>query len=276
MSEPIKVKGMGLLTGLSLAGTLIQAGEFTKLKALEEQGQREEFEKLFRSYLRDAIFRLKTNAEDAISEKSSNPKYSATILKILSAKLSDSVVKVEFFEDLSDKEYASNVIKLISKNESEISAQLSSTDERDVQEAIKQYGNWSDLKYYVNSSNALDSYWKAQSMSKNSSGTLISYLLLALALIVSLFAFRAMSRMEVVLPCLAFILLIVSLVVLLAVNGSKKKAKKNVEEFKSLYDEEKLLKINNTYHSSIDEVKAKMKDIEEVIVQLLGKMPVLD
>jgi hypothetical protein len=119
MSEPVKVKGMGLLNAVNIAGTLIQAGQYSKLKSLEQQGQMEELQKLFLSYLRDAIFKIKSNADNAVSLKEIYPKYSVSALRLLSKRLNNSSIKVENFGELSDKEYVLNTIKFIQSNEAE-------------------------------------------------------------------------------------------------------------------------------------------------------------
>ena len=282
MSDKIKVKGMGLLNAISLTNTLIQAGEYSKLKSLEEQGQKAEFEKLFLSYIKDALFKLKTNAEEAVAEEISNPKYAAAVLKILSAKLSNSAIKVEYFPDFQDKEYASNTVKFISKNETELSSKLSEADAKDVQDAVDCYRDWSDLNYYVESDDAFHSYLDARSISSSSKGCIVPMIMVILSGIIPAIALYFLSATSYnvsiisIILCLSAGLFICGILYWAIDNGREKKAKESVEEFESFYDEKRLLAIDGTYNSSVDDVANVMKDTEKKIVTLIGKMPIFE
>lgn len=286
MSDKIKVKGMGLLNAISFTNTLLQAGEYSILKSIEEQGMKAEFEKLFLSYIKDALFKLKTNAEEAVAEKISNPKYAAAVLKILSAKLTNSAVKDESFPDLQDKEYASNTIKLISRNETEISSKLSEADGKDVQDAVSRYETWSDLNNYVESHPAFQSYLESRLKSSSSKGCIVPIIMfLLIFFILGIFLVGMMGPRSsdfssiYVIAYISFTsagLLIGSIVYWAIANGRTKKEKEKVEEFERFFDENKLLAIDTTYNSSLDNVATKMKVTEKEIVNLIGKMPSFD
>jgi hypothetical protein len=283
MSDKIKVKGMGLLNAVSIASTLIQANEYTKLKALEEEGRQEEFEKLFLSYIKDAIFKLNSKAEDAVAEKVTNPKYAAAVLKMLSAKLANSAVKVENFEDLQDKTYASNTRKFITDNEAEISSKLSVADAKDVQDAVACFKYWSDMDYYMKSNTAFQSYEEARLKSSSSTGCIVPIIMYILSFIIPYFALlgentstSTFTAILIFVACLSAGLLIGGIVYWAVAYGRKKKAKQTVEEFESFFDAEKLRDIEEKFKSSLGDVKSQMEINEEMIVTLIGKMPSFD
>jgi hypothetical protein len=275
MSEPVKVKGIGLLNAISFASTLIQANEYTKLKALEEQGQNDEFNKMFLSYLKNAIFKIKSTAEDAVSESKSNPEYSSAVLKLLLAKLDNSAVKIENFEDISDKEYASNAIKFMKENEAEISSKLTTDGKEKVQGVINSYNSWSDLKYYIDNINEFNSYKEAIKKSSSAVGCVGPIIIFLLGIVSVFLALFAMFKDNTnILPgCLALFLIFGSIIWWAIANGNKKKAKNSVKEFESFFDEVKLKNIDNTYQSSFSGIQDKLKLLQENIISLIGKMP---
>ena len=276
MSDEIKVKGGWVFGALGVASTLIQAGNYAKLKALEEKGQQAEFEKMFQAYIKDAFFKLKSQADDAAAEEKSNPKFAAAVLKMLSNKIEKSPIQIEHFTELQDKEYVSNARKFIFNRSKAANSKLSEEESTDVQDAIEYYEAWSVLEKYVNDYYEYQAYKQALSKSSNSIGCIFQIIMFILSGIIPSLAFSGRNSTGSTFGLFAFIafgMFVGSIVWWLVERGTKKKAKNQVEVFKQPHDVETLREIDVQYKGSRDEAQSQMEANESAIVELIGKMP---
>jgi hypothetical protein len=158
-----------------------------------------------------------------------------------------------------------------------LTSQLSIEDEKDIKQALNQFEEWSDLDYYVDNKTEYDSYKETLNKSSSSAGCIAPIIVFVIATITLVFAFMALGdSTNFGSSCLAISLYLVGIVWAFVSISNKNKLKKKVEEFQNLYDINRLNKVDSRYKSSRNQVTTKMREIENNIVALIGKMPAFD
>ncbi|MCA9981351.1 MAG: hypothetical protein KDD89_10970 [Anaerolineales bacterium] len=135
--------------GLGMANAAANAHSAAKLEEMRQQGAEAALMQELIKYLRNEIFNFKKSAEAILEAEDVEPKVRVGALKLLEARLEQSGIEPTLFVELADKEYASDTIKLIQSNSSQLFLALSPPEQKETEQAVEAVMQLSEYEFYL-------------------------------------------------------------------------------------------------------------------------------
>lgn len=136
--------------GLDVANVAINVNNASQLEELRMQGAATALIQAIIKELRDQIFNYKQVAESILASENESRIISAGAMKVLEARLNKSEITPDLFQELTDKEYAANTIKLIHENSNRLFNHLNENEKNTVLNIVSVTSRFPDYNFYLN------------------------------------------------------------------------------------------------------------------------------
>lgn len=267
--------------GLGVANLAVNADNASKLESLRMQNAALSLIQAVIKQLRDQIFNYKQTAETILANESKMPLASAGAMKILEERLRESNITPELFQELSDKEYAANAIKLIRENSSRMFNQLSDAERTQVLEVASATSRLSDYNFYVENYEAAKKLQQATETvnvykDRNGCLTMIGIGLYIYPVGIGTLALMAEGGFWIVVSIIAFALWVWGFTAILKWKNGQgfKSAKEYVEQHKDTVDLKYFNKLEKKL-GDVEQVKILQGEAQNVVEKFFQDTPML-
>lgn len=136
---------------LVLGAASASAGMYnaSQLETLRRQGAEAALIQAIIQYLREQIFEFKQMAESALTFEAQSAKLAAGAISVVELRLLSSGITPDLFQELGDKEYTKNMVRLIGDNKRRLLAMLSTDEQSEVGRVAAAAARLPDYNYYV-------------------------------------------------------------------------------------------------------------------------------
>lgn len=141
---------------LVLGAASASAGMYnaSQLETLRRQGAEAALIQAIIQYLREQIFEFKQMAEWALTLEAQSAKLAAGAISVVELRLLSSGITPDLFQELGDKEYTKNTVRLIGDNKRRLLAMLSTDEQSEVGRVAAAAARLPDYNYYVSNFDA--------------------------------------------------------------------------------------------------------------------------
>lgn len=147
--------------GLDVANVAINVNNASQLEELRMQGAATALIQAIIKELRDQIFNYKQVAESILASENESKIISAGAMKVLETRLNKSGITPDLFQELADKEYVANTLKLVRENSNRLFNMLSENEKNTVLNVVSTTGRFPDYNFY------LDNYSTGKSIQRS-------------------------------------------------------------------------------------------------------------
>ncbi len=121
----------------------------SQLETLRKQGAEGALIQAIIQYLREQIFEFKQMTEEAVAIEAQSAKIAGGAISVVELRLLSSGITPDLFQELGDKEYAKNTVRLIGENKRRLLGMLSADEQNEVGRVAAAAARLPDYNYYV-------------------------------------------------------------------------------------------------------------------------------